>query len=174
MGNSVRKLQNSSGNDSLHNSQASVFYIDKRLQLSAHRTVSSSSIGALSNCSWATAQENTFDTTTQSLEDLNNFEDFRDPSGTLCNLLGQVEEDQLNNQNGTLSNLLAEAGEDQFMKNVLSFCSYMDGRMDKLDNACLYDEFRLYTTTQSCSNSLSKSQEIGFDSPQETRMHAVF
>ncbi|CAL4147633.1 unnamed protein product, partial [Meganyctiphanes norvegica] len=119
MGNTVRKQQNLSGNGNSQNCQATVFYTDKSLHHSAHRTVSSissSSIGASSDCSWVTAQENTFDTTIKSLEDLDNFEDFHDPSSTL-------------------SNLLAQAGEDQFMKTVLAFCSYMEGRMDKLDNA---------------------------------------
>ncbi|CAL4122808.1 unnamed protein product [Meganyctiphanes norvegica] len=174
MGNSVRKHQNVSGNGSSHNSHASVFYTDKNLHYNAHRTVSSSSIGASSDCSWVTAQENTFDTTIQSLEDLDNFEDFHDPSSTLNNILAQVGQDQFNNPSNTLSDLLAQAGEDQFMKNVLSFCSYMDGRMDKLDNACLYDEFRLYTTNSSCSNSLSNSLESGVDLAQDTRLHTVF
>lgn len=39
---------------------------------------------------------------------------------------------------------------DEFMTAVLSFCAHMGGRLDALDNARLYDEFRSFTapTTQ--------------------------
>ena len=46
-------------------------------------------------------------------------------------------------------NLATQATSDDFMKAVLSFCSYMDGRMDSLDNSKLYEEFCNYTASHS-------------------------
>ena len=42
-----------------------------------------------------------------------------------------------------------QASTDDFMRAVLSFCSYMDGRMDSLDNSKLYEEFCNYTASHS-------------------------
>lgn len=79
-----------------------------------------SSTGSSSDASWTSAQDDTLDAALQSL-------------------------DELHDPDGALSDLLARTGEDDFMKAVLSFCSYMDGRMDTLDNSRIYDEFRSYT-----------------------------
>lgn len=81
-----------------------------------------SSTGSSSEASWTSAQDDSLDAALQS------FDDLHDPDGAL-------------------SDLLARTGEDDFMKAVLSFCSYMEGRMDTLDNSRIYDEFRSYTSS---------------------------
>ncbi|XP_076045164.1 uncharacterized protein LOC143027649 [Oratosquilla oratoria] len=82
-----------------------------------------SSTGSSSDASWSSAHEEVLDSS---------LEDALDP---------------LNDPDGALVSLLARAGEDDFMKVVLEFCAYMGGRMDSLDNARLYDEFRSFTRT---------------------------
>ncbi|XP_064095434.1 uncharacterized protein LOC135207541 [Macrobrachium nipponense] len=94
----------------------SVFYPERSRSPDGRK----SSTGSSSDASWTSAQDDPLDAALQSLDDLH------DPDGAL-------------------SDLLARTGEDDFMKAVLSFCSYMDGRMDTLDNSKIYDEFRSYT-----------------------------
>ncbi|XP_066980919.1 uncharacterized protein [Macrobrachium rosenbergii] len=127
MGNTVQKLRTrlvmeraqaaavAAGHHGLVPSQ-SVFYPERSRSPDGRK----SSTGSSSDASWTSAQDDPLDAALQSLDDLH------DPDGAL-------------------SDLLARTGEDDFMKAVLSFCSYMDGRMDTLDNSKIYDEFRSYT-----------------------------
>ncbi|XP_045620751.1 uncharacterized protein [Procambarus clarkii] len=119
MGNAVQKIRARLVMERAHAhgipAQA-VFYPDRSRSPDGRK----SSTGSSSEASWTSAQDDPLDAALES------FDDLHDPDGAL-------------------SDLLARTGEDDFMKAVLSFCSYMDGRMDTLDNSRIYDEFRSYT-----------------------------
>lgn len=100
-------------------SAQSVFYPERSRSPDGRK----SSTGSSSDGSWTSAQDVSLDAALHSL-------------------------DNLHDPDGTLSDLFARTGEDDFMKAVLSFCSYMDGRMDTLDNSKIYDEFRSYTKAE--------------------------